>query len=621
MGYATQGENGVFPLITCSIKSEDAGTPNSVDVTLMRAGTAGCKSQRCNLQIASVPLRNNQIAAEKNRGFQALSCMPAGFSGGIAIAPVDCKGVQDMQIIRERPCQRRHHRVTAPLVVSFADSAPQQAADWGIGGLRLDGFAGTLPKVGDVLAVSLELPFQGFNISFEEEVEVLRVDEEAASFACTFPALSERGHDLLRHFLDDLIRGKMATVDDTICRIDVPVTPISTQPDPNPTGEIGLSRWPLKTIVMTGLYLMLGLGIFGYSAALIYSNTTQLEVKTAVVSAPLQVLNMPVDGVVQPILLQEGMPVRMGQELARIEDTKLTARIQEARIRSREARDNLRRAQKQYDIEAERLKLYQIVSQVDHDTASAQVEARREALKAADGHLQRIQPLWKKGYATRAQWEGAKERQMKAAAALREAEANLELATTMNSASKRRHYNHKEFVNDLDVLMLEIDELGGAYEVAESRLELLLDAEKALVVRAPFNGYIAKVFSLGGQALARNGPIALVRKEAPATVTAYLKQDEVLRVGMNDTASVYLPALNRYVPAQVVRIDRSATGVDLKNAEYEWKGPEERSAAVSLRLLEEQQGDAAQILPGLPAIVVFQKRSTSTMYARIAHAE
>ncbi len=526
-----------------------------------------------------------------------------------------------MQIIRERPCQRRHHRVTAPLVVSLEGQNAQQAADWGIGGFRMDSFIGDLPQVGDLVQVCLELPFQGFNISFSEEIEILRVDEDSASFACAYSALSERGHDLLRHFLDDLIRGKMATVDDTICRIDVPVTPISTQPDPNPTDTMGVTRWPLKTIAMTGLYISLGLGIFGYSAALIYSNTTQLEVKTAVVSAPLQVLSMPVDGIVQPIVLEEGMPVRAGQELARIEDTKLTARIREAEIRSREARDDLRRAQKQYDIEAERLKLYQIVSQVDHDTAAARLEARREALKAADGHLQRIQPLWKKGFATRAQWEAAKERQMKAAASLREAEAGLELATTMNSASSRRHYNHKEFISDLDVLMLEIDDLRGAFEVAESRLDLLRDAEKALVVRAPFNGHIAKVFSIGGQALARNKPIALMRKDAPATVTAYLKQEEVLRVGMNDTASVFLPALNRYVPAQVVRIDRSSMGVDMATATYEWNGPEERSASVSLRLLEKQDDDAAQLLPGLPAIVVFQKRSTGTMYTRIANAD
>lgn len=526
-----------------------------------------------------------------------------------------------MQIIRERPCQRQHHRVTAPLLVSVNGSKPVAATDWGIGGLRLHEVADALPVVGDKLTASLELPFQGFNISFQEEIEVVRVDEDEKAYACTFPQLSERGHDLMRHFIDDLIRGKMASVDDTICRIDVPVTPISTQPDPNPTEEVGVSRWPIKTIAMTAFYILLGFGVFGYSAALIYSNTTQLEVKTAVVTAPLQVLNMPVDGIVRPILLQEGMAVRAGQELARIEDTKLIAKIREAQIRSIQARDNLRRAKKQFEIEAERLKLYQVVNQVDRDTAQAQVDARIEALKAADGHLQRIQPLWKKGFATRAQWDAAKERQTKAAAALREAEAALELATTMNSASARRHYNHKEFVSDLDVMMLEIDQLRGTYEAAEKRLAVLQQAESQLVIRAPFNGYIAKVFGVGGQVIQRNKPVVLVRKEAPATVTAYLKQDEVLRVGMHDEASVFLPALNRYVPAQVVRIDRSAASVNHTDASYEWQGPEERSATVSLRILEQQTTEASQFMPGLPAIVVFQKRSANTMYSQFAQAE
>ncbi|MEQ1672813.1 MAG: PilZ domain-containing protein, partial [Hyphomicrobium sp.] len=82
-----------------------------------------------------------------------------------------------VKVKRERPDQRRHHRVTAPLFVGV-DGARLRATDWSLGGLRLDGYPGDLPTPGTEKQFHLTLPFQGFDVSFEVKAEIVRAGGE-----------------------------------------------------------------------------------------------------------------------------------------------------------------------------------------------------------------------------------------------------------------------------------------------------------------------------------------------------------------------------------------------------------------------------------------------------------
>ena len=527
-----------------------------------------------------------------------------------------------MQVIRERPCQRRHHRVTAPLRVTLENGAHYTSSDWSLGGLRIDGCTPAPAALDEVVKLHIELPFQGFEIGFEVSAKIARVMEADQTVCFSFDTLDERARDILTHFIDDLIRGKMATIDDTICRIDVPVTPISTNPDPNPTQELSVQRWPIKTIVMSGIYACLGVLVFGYIALLLYSRTTQLEVPTAVVSAPLQVLRMPVDGVLRPVHFTEGDKIRAGEAMATIHDHALQARIENAQIKLEETRKKLWRAEQKFKIERERIKLYQIISRTDQDVAAARVAAAKEALSAADENRKRIQSLAKTGNTTRTQEDEAAQRQLMAQAHLREAELSLEKATAMNSVSARRHYNHKEFVSDLDVMALEVDELRGDYETASKQLEALVAVKQNLIIRAPFDGRVARLIQTGGTNLLRNEPFIVVEKEVPTTVKAFLRQDEALQLRLNDKAMVFLPALGRHVSATIVGIDQSSAFLDQKTAQYGWRNAEDRTSTVSLRLADptsdEKVAVEGKITAGLPAVVIFTRRGTNAALSRAA---
>ncbi len=158
-----------------------------------------------------------------------------------------------VKVKRERADQRRHHRVSAPIFVTV-DGHRLRATDWSLGGLKIDDYPGEIPSLGAEVLLHLTLPFQGFDVSFDAKSECVRSEPATRIFAVRFTVLGERERELMSHFIEELIRGSMVNVEDTIQRIDVPVTPAALQPDVSPTSQLPIRRWPVKTVVMTTFY-------------------------------------------------------------------------------------------------------------------------------------------------------------------------------------------------------------------------------------------------------------------------------------------------------------------------------------------------------------------------------
>ena len=485
-----------------------------------------------------------------------------------------------------------------------------------LAGLKIAEWKGQEVAVGSDLSLELHIPFQGFEIAFAIKARVVRV-EAVDIFAAEFTELPERGEELMRHFIDDLIRGKMASVEDTICRIDVPVTPISTKPDVNPADEVPIKRWPIKTIIMTGIYIVFGLFVFIYAGLLLHSNLMRLEVETAVVSAPLLTVTMPVAGALQPVTFEKGQRVSKGDLIARISNPVLDTRIEEARLKVTQATDALLRMEQKAHVEAERMKLYQLVSETDFNIASARIEAHREALKAADAHFIRMQQLAEKGHVPQARLEEARQRQVQAASHLKEAELSHQQATAMRTAATRRHYNHKVFVVDLDMVELELSAARSALNAANARLDTLIRRKNNQLITAPTDGQIVALFAAPDIMIERNAPLFTIEASNELSVTAFLDQDEVVKIGLAKPASIFLPALGSFVEGRITSIDRNAAALDPKANHYQWLDGDERNAAVSIDLIV-PPGELDSIRAGLPAIVTFE-RAQSGIVARVSH--
>jgi len=521
-----------------------------------------------------------------------------------------------MKVIREKPSQRRHHRLTAPLFVTLPGQARQRAVDWSLGGLGVIAADGNLSAPGDLFPVGIILPFQGYEMTFEAQVEVVRIDQERSFLGLQFVDLNERSHDLLSYFIENLVRGQMGTVEDSICRIDVPVTPISTEPSANHVSELPVRRIPVKTIAMSTFYVLLGLAVFSYLGILIYSNFMRLEVPSSVVSTELQTLRMPVDGVIQQINFETGSEVQAGDEIIRIIDLKLERQISDAKLKVEAANKTLWQMKQKQRIETERMKLYQIVNRTDKVITEARLSSLRAALKSADARFYRMKKLKSKGVATERQYDIARSEQATAEAVVREAELMLEKHTAMDAVSARRHYNHKEFVTDLDMLALDLEMAYSRLEMEMEKLGQLEQAKGKLVMRAPFNGRIVNLYQSSNSNVLRNEPVLLIERGDDVSVTAFLNQDEILEIGLFDEATVFVPALNRNFPAAVSKIDRSSLFLNKGATQYTWQDEKEKTAAVTLKIMVDPQF-TSHVRAGLPVVVIFDRKETSEIWAKI----
>jgi len=520
-----------------------------------------------------------------------------------------------VKVIREKPCQRLHHRVTAPLKVALETGESFIAVNWSLGGLRLDGLP-TLPPIKSVLNLTLELPFQGFDISFEVQAEVVRHVEETATIGVKFVELSERSHDLMSHFIDDLVRGKMASIDDTICRIDIPVTPISTKPDPNPSDEMPGKRWSIKTIIFSTFYVLLGFVVFTYLSFLIYVNLMRLEVSSAVISAPLYAIDMPMDGEFVPDNLTRGMTVQKGQAIAQVINLDLENKIDELTVKLEARRRDLMRAEEVFRIEQNRLKLLQIIKSSDYEIILAEERVAKTNLAAKDADVARMKMLSEKGLVERFKFEETLKHREDAEARLMKVQRQLEKFEALDAVSDRKHFQKKEIILDLDLLALEVEKANSALRLVAMELEKYEAKQKGLTLKAPYDSRVTSLQVAHRTVLSKGRRLLTLERTVHPEVTAFLDQAEIVHIGMHDEADVYIPSLNRHLKARVLAITRNASTTNSGQVHYTWRGEEEKSASVTLGL-ELKNEEVDLIEAGLPAVVTFSKRSSNGVYQTI----
>ncbi|MBL1421627.1 MAG: PilZ domain-containing protein [Alphaproteobacteria bacterium] len=522
-----------------------------------------------------------------------------------------------MKIVREKPSQRRYHRLTAPLTV-FYQEKKFKVRDWSIGGIGLYIGETKQPRVGREFALKISLPFQGYDIQFDASVRVVRFDEKARLVGLEFVDLSERSKDLLTYFSEDLIRGHMGTFEDSICRIDVPVTPISTKPTTSHISETPVRRLPLKTIFMTLAYVFFGVAIFSYLGLLLYSNFFRLEIKSSVISTEMRTLKMPVDGVVNIANLKVGDQFELGQKLFSYEDISLEKEIIIANRKVKQAQKNLWRSKQKHHIERERMSLYQIVSNTDKNITKAKLSALRVALAAADANLIRIHKLQSSNLPSEASYEDALTEQAKAASLVKQTELLLEKNTAMATASSRRYYNNVEFVNDLDLLVVDLEMAYSQLEAENDKLDNLLSYKSNTIITAPFPGRVTKIYQPLAGNVAKNEPIILFERNDKIFVTAFLNQQEILQISLDDIAKIYIPAVDQNITAVVTHIDRNSLLLNESSTHYVWRDEKARSAAVRLHLNMDSPLQAG-IRPGLPVVTIFTRKSTSGLWSALSN--
>ncbi len=527
-----------------------------------------------------------------------------------------------VRVKRERPDQRRHHRITAPLFVDVAGWRVR-AADWSLGGLRIVGFPDQLPHPGDELPLHLHLPFQGFDVSFDVKAEIVRANPDNQSFAVKFTEVGEREAELMSHFIEELVRGSMSDVEDTIQRIDVPVTPASLEPDANPREQVPVQRLPIKTITMTGIYILLGVVVLAYAAILMYSNFYQLEVQTAVVNAPVEAVRSNVNGRLELTGVKPGDPVNKGQVIADLHDSELEREIELADIAIREQKARLAYLKTRQLQELEKVESFATVEIKNVQQSKLNVEALQAEYTAAQSRYERLKVLNRKGFTTLERLEQAEKEKVRLAKALESSRIELKSRSVLADRNFGKSlYTGERIVGDLGDVKAKVRLAQHELELSRSKRETLTRHRGRLAITAPFDGTLLTL-PKGFNGIVRKGDVvALIEKKSERHILAFLTQDEVLKVGLGDEAKLFVPATGKTLKGRVVDIDRTRGFIreqDLRrNPGYSWRGPKDRSARVTLAFDGAESQQAGQHLKtGLPAIVIFPRRSNNPLLTSI----
>ena len=290
----------------------------------------------------------------------------------------------------ERPDQRLSLAVTAPMFVDI-DQQRLRVAEWSLDGFRLHVPADGIDAQAGRQPLHLTLPFQGFDMGFDAVCDLTVDPDDADVVVARFVDLGHRERELMSHFVEELLRGSMVAVRDTIQRIDVPVMQSSLVADAAPLGLQARLRRTRRSLSMTALYGLLGLGVFGYLGLMLYGHLFHLEVQSAMISAPVEMVASHAEGHAQWAAFKPGDPVRAGDVVLRMFDNALEREIEiaEVAIREREAKLGFLRRRERNSVE--RLQSMPAVEMRQLTRAKLELEELRTQLTAAEQELQRPQ--------------------------------------------------------------------------------------------------------------------------------------------------------------------------------------------------------------------------------------
>ncbi len=513
----------------------------------------------------------------------------------------------------EAGSQRHHHRVNVELRVGVHGEV-YRATNWSEDGLRLEGFRESV-EVGDVLPLNVHIPFQGFLMAFSVNARVRYVDAQSGAVGLQFIDLDERQLELLRYFSDNLLRGRMARVDETIRRVDIPVTPPSEQPDePVALPDAGKKRKP-PTLRMALLYGVVGLLLTALVVASIYASFFRLEVDTAVVRAQVEPIVAPDKGVVSAVYVAPGDRVARDEPLVRLANQELATRIEKARVALEELRLSRDALRASLEDGTQSLQVYRQLAEGKLEAARQKVDAARKRVALTRRDLQRKRALLADGVVTRAEVEAAELAHKSAQEALGVARAELKVAEAVTGAAAGgRYFSDKRQEFSIEQRRNELANMERRIALEEEKFKFLQQQRERLVLRAPYDGRVVQVPKSEGNLVAAGEPAVVLERAEIPQVHAYLTQQELLKVRKGSQATVYVPAIDRHLTATVVSIDTLPAIGHAGDVQFDQAGREARNGHVVLALRpEEVLRHAGDLSGGLPVIVNFERSTSSRL--------
>ncbi len=469
-------------------------------------------------------------------------------------------------------------------------------------------------NVGEEFECDLQLPFQGYDIGFAVRAKVEGYTAHGEMRA-TFIELDERSTDILSFFAEELIRGSMTTIDDVILHLDRPVELVSQSPETKEADLVKSKPVSPKMIAFSMFYLVIGALVVAYTYLTINANFMQLEIEAAVVNAPLESLLSPTDGKIASMPVAPGGFIRKSGGLAIIESAALEEKIELARIEIERMLSEFAAKAEALAAEKDRYRNYGKLLKTEIDQAEANVKSLAHRTKMALNQKKRFLHLLERGFTTLSKVGELSSDHAALLGELEQAKLHLkekqsQIASLVDDAA----YSNKGRLKDLAA---EVGLFETRITLAEKALDALVARKHRMVVTAPTNGRIVRALRSPGNTTKKGEEIIIFERDEARTVLAYLTQEEIIEVGLDDEVLIYFPSIDTRAKARVASIDRTEGYVDEMRAQYSWRGTKDRTALVTLSFVGRTPEEIRQSFPpGLPAIVIFERRDTNEIRQR-----
>lgn len=516
------------------------------------------------------------------------------------------KNIIMLSVKHERPSQRLKHRVSVPIKVELVGEGGFETLNWSLNGICLKNYSG-IRQVGDKVDLEISIPFQGFDISFTCECEVVRREQD--QLALKFLSIGDRGRDLMTYFLEEIIRGSVSSTDEVLRRIDTPVTPVTTTQEASPTEDMPVKRFSWNAVRMVFIHLSVGIIVLGYGGYFIYKNFFMLNVSTAVISAPVNPLLSPINGYLTEIMAEQGQYVLPNETLMKLSNPELDSQIDFARINVDRKMMELRVRQAEYQAEIQKnedfkriaeTKLNMIERSLDHLRTQEILENMRHDI---------IEENFIQGQASEIGVIDSSLRKVEKTSKLDEARELLRSRRLLLDSIERGTLIHDNIESKLSQSRAGMEFAEDQLILAKDELSALKNQQRWMHIAAPAEGQIAQWLRAPGTAVKKGEKLALFELNDARVIKAFLTPAEVLKVGLGDRTTVYFPSLDRQIEAVVSHIDATSGMLSAKDIDFIWRRPKEPSARVTMQFVGLSAEEIRQSFPsGLPATVVFEQR-------------
>lgn len=512
--------------------------------------------------------------------------------------------------------QRKHYRLTTPFWVQV-DGKTYKTKNWSVGGLSIAKYHKKMMP-GQTLALKIVIKFQGFNIGFDAQGKVVDVDSQN-NLRLEFCNLSARSKNILQFFSQSIISGEMADIEDTIKRIDVPINQQEEKIKENQGKRPPLSRWPLKSLIFSALYLIIGLLIFLYIALIVYSNFVHMKIESAVVSAPIETVVSPFNGNIGEYYVKAGSKVVPEQPLVRIQDHEIEHELHLEQTNLLAAKNDHGLQTKFLNGEKNKMDIYRNIGETKYNEALSNVREYTERLEHLKNNHERAKILYSKKFIAKADMDKYEADFETVMHQLDEAKHQLEVhSKALKSIETGHYFSADQLEGELPQQQAHLEHAENQVEVIKHKIKAHEEQIRRRIIKAPFNGHVVKVFRSDTNTVDRGDNLLLLEKDQARGITAFLTQDEVVEISLDTTVTVYIPAIRQRFTGKVKHIDRTDGFISEVNAEFRPRTINDRSALVQVELDNFDIDKGRELLhPGTPAVVYFDRSILKAITHRI----